>query len=228
MNTTPNYIAEIAKVKLPFDPISTPISKRLFDIIVTLILIIIALPIIFLIIIVFLIEHIFIKESRGSLLYSETRISKGKPFQIYKFRIFKTNSSKNYFLKHGFVQTKELEQNPENLTWLGKILKQIYLDELPQLYNVLIGDMTLVGPRPSNEVVTWQDAQVQKYQRYLFVCGLTGPFQVVKDANNRPEQSLTDMEYILFCKNSPGIKIILKDIYYLYHTVLIIFRAKGV
>ncbi len=223
-----NYILEIANTQLPFPPVDLPKIKRIFDIVVSFILLLLFIPIIIIITTFFFLEYIFVPSSRGNLFYSETRISKGKPFKLFKFRIFKDTSSQDYFAKHGFVQTKELEQDPNNLTYLGKILKQIYLDELPQIYNILKGDMTLVGPRPSNEVVTWEDGQAKKFQRYLFVCGLTGPFQAVKDAKNKPEQSQVDMEYILFCKNNPGYKIILKDIRLLAQTVFVILRAKGI
>lgn len=223
-----DYIAEIAKMELPFAPVKLPITKRVFDILVTLFLLLLFLPFIFLVVFCFLLEYIFSSASRGPLLYSEIRISKGRPFRLYKFRIFKIRSQQKYLREHGFIQTKALEQNPQNLTLLGKLLKQIYMDELPQIYNVLKGDMTLVGPRPSNEVVTWEDGRAGKFQRYLFVCGLTGPFQIVKDAKNARPQNAVDMEYIIFCKNNPGWKIILKDLYFLFQTVLIVFRAKGV
>jgi lipopolysaccharide/colanic/teichoic acid biosynthesis glycosyltransferase len=166
--------------------------------------------------------------SRGSILYSETRISKGKPFKIFKFRIFKTSASNKYFNDHGFIQTKALESNAKNLTFTGKILKQIYMDELPQLFNVLKGNMTLVGPRPSNVVVTWQDGQAGIFQRYLFTCGITGPFQVLKDSPPGISQNQLDIEYILFCKNNPGIKVVLNDLKILLATVMTVLRAKGI
>lgn len=175
-----------------------------------------------------LIEQIFSPTSRGSILYSETRISKGKPFKIFKFRIFKTSASNKYFNDHGFIQTKALESNAKNLTFTGKILKQIYMDELPQLFNVLKGNMTLVGPRPSNVVVTWQDGQAGIFQRYLFTCGITGPFQVLKDSPPGISQNQLDIEYILFCKNNPGIKVVLNDLKILLATVMTVLRAKGI
>lgn len=223
-----NYIEEIAKTKLPFLPIELPISKRIFDLITTLFLIIIFSPFILIIIFIFLIEYIFFPSSRGPLFYSEIRISKGLPFRLYKFRIFKVSSCKKYYNQHGFIQTKALEQERNNLTYLGIILKQIYMDELPQLYNILRGDMTLVGPRPSNEVVTWEDGQNKKFQRYLFKCGLTGKFQAEKDSATKNDQTETDMEYILFCKNNSGWKIIFNDIKILFATVLTVLRAKGI
>lgn len=223
-----DYIAEIAKTKLPFAPVNLPMIKRVFDVIVSFIILAILSPLIVVILILFYIEEIFSVASRGPLFYTETRISKGLPFQVLKFRIFKTTASQNYFKEHGFVQTKELEGDNNNLTLTGRLLKQIYMEELPQIYNVLKGDMTLVGPRPSNEVVTWQDGQTGKFQRYLFTCGLTGPFQTQKDSPTKPVQSEVDMEYILYCKNNPSWKIILKDITIIGQTVLTVLRAKGI
>lgn len=209
-------------------PVKLPKSKRIFDIIISILIILVFTPFIVLVIIFFCLEYLFIASSRGNLLYSETRISMGKPFKLFKFRVIKNTSTKKYFSEHGFIQTKELEGNPNNLTILGKILKQIYMDELPQLYNVLKGDMTLVGPRPSNEVVTWQDGQIGKFQRYLFKCGLSGPFQIEKDATKKPDQTQVDIEYILYCKNNNGFKIIIKDLYILIKTISFVIRAKGI
>jgi lipopolysaccharide/colanic/teichoic acid biosynthesis glycosyltransferase len=199
-----------------------------FDIFTCIILLILLSPLIALILLGFGLEYLLLPASRGGLFYTELRISKGKPFKVYKFRIFKTAASSSYLKGHGFVQTKELEQNKNNLTFTGRVLKQIYMDELPQIINILKGEMTLVGPRPSNEVVTWQDGQAGQFQRYLFTCGLTGPFQVVKDAKVKYNQNQIDMDYILFCKTHSGWKILLKDISILWQTVLIVFRAKGV
>jgi lipopolysaccharide/colanic/teichoic acid biosynthesis glycosyltransferase len=67
-----------------------------------------------------------------------------------------------------------------------------------------------------------------QFQRYLFTCGLTGPFQVVKDAKVKYNQNQIDMDYILFCKAHSGWKIFLKDISILWQTVLIVSRAKGI
>ncbi len=223
-----DYIAEIAKTKLPFSPVELPLSKRVFDIVGVLFLFLLFLPCIIIISLIFLIEYLIFPDSRGSLFYSETRISKGLPFKLYKFRIFKTASSKKYFQDYGFIQTKALEQDKNNLTFLGMVLKQIYMDELPQLYNVLKGEMTLVGPRPSNEVVTWEDGKNGKFQRYLFKCGLTGRFQAEKGTKSKIDQTESDMAYILFCKNSPSWKIIFNDIKILCKTALTVLRAKGV
>ena len=223
-----DYISEISKTNLPFPPVPTPLAKRVFDIVVTLLILLLLWPLIFSIIVFMLLEMLFIPSSKGPIFYSETRISKGKPFKIFKFRIFNTSSAQNYLAKHGFIQTKALENEASNLTLTGKILKQIYMDELPQIYNVLKGEMTLVGPRPSNEVVTWEDGKLGHFQRYLFTAGLSGPFQAQKGIINSSRQYELDMEYIIFCKNNNSFKIIARDIKILHDTIFIVFSAKGI
>ena len=77
-----DYIAEIAKTKLPFAPVNLPMIKRVFDVIVSFIILAILSPLIVVILILFYIEEIFSVASRGPLFYTETRISKGLPFQV--------------------------------------------------------------------------------------------------------------------------------------------------
>src|SRR5262245_58985816 len=130
-------------------PIRTPLAKRLFDVIMSLALLIVLSPLWIIIIIGIILESIFIPSSRWRLFYSETRISQGQPFRLFKFRIFKESVLAESQKQNGMIQTKPLEHNPQNLTFTGRLLKQAYLDEIPQLWCVLKGDMTLVGPRPT-------------------------------------------------------------------------------
>jgi lipopolysaccharide/colanic/teichoic acid biosynthesis glycosyltransferase len=209
------------------EPVKLPKEKRIFDIIVSIILLILGLPFILLVLLSMALEAIFAPSSRGSVFYTETRISQGQPFKFYKFRIFKTASLKKHFNECGFVQTKTLEQDGNNLTFTGRGLKKIYMDELPQLLCVLKGDMTLVGPRPTNVVVSQQDYNRGQYFRYLIKCGITGYFQAHKDVRLDKSQAEIDMEYINFVKTNPGWKVVVYDVKILLATILTVLRAKG-
>lgn len=111
------------------------VLKRLFDVIMSLILILILLP--FLIIISIIIK----KEDGGSVFYRQVRITQyGKEFKIFKFRTMVEGAD-----KIGSLVTRNEDSR---ITRVGKTLRKYRLDELPQLFNILIGEMTFVGTRP--------------------------------------------------------------------------------
>jgi lipopolysaccharide/colanic/teichoic acid biosynthesis glycosyltransferase len=126
------------------------------------------------------------------------------------------------------VHTKPLEGDPKNLTYAGRFLKMIYMDELPQIYNVLRGDMSLVGPRPTNIENSEKLFKEGKYSKYLAKAGLTGYFQSHKGLKIDMNQEEIDMEYINFCRNNPGWKVILYDIKIIFISILTVLRAEGV
>ena len=124
--------------------------KYFFDILFALIFVISGLPL-------FLVISILIKfSSRGPIYFSQERIGKNnKPFKCLKFRTMHPEAkdildnilSKNNFLKKEFEETHKLKNDPR-ITKIGKLLRKTSLDELPQLINVLKGEMSIVGPRP--------------------------------------------------------------------------------
>lgn len=113
--------------------------KRAFDIMVSLLGLLFLSP-------VFLYVYIRLRaQNDGPVIFSQERIGKGgKPFMIYKYRTMRVNSEEN--------DTPQLAQESDSrLTPAGKFLREHHLDELPQLWNVLIGDMSFVGPRPERK-----------------------------------------------------------------------------
>ena len=123
--------------------------KRVFDIIVSFCGIIILFPLI-------IIVSILIKiTSKGPVLFKQVRVTKnGKLFKIYKFRTMRENSEGN----------KQITVGKDNrITGIGHILRKTKLDELPQLFNVLKGEMSLVGPRPEvpKYVELYTDEQIE-------------------------------------------------------------------
>lgn len=109
--------------------------KRLFDIVASLIGIICLLPIFLLLI------TLIVFDSKGGFLYKQVRVGKkGKDFNLYKFRSMYVYSDKKGLLTIGGRDSR--------ITKMGYYLRKYKLDELPQLFNVLLGDMSLVGPRP--------------------------------------------------------------------------------
>jgi len=96
-------------------------------------------------------------RDRGPLLYREPRVSAGRPFRLLKFRTLRRD-----VLAVAAGHVRPYEADVANLTWAGRrVLKPMYLDELPQLVNILRGDMSLVGPRP------WPDELVERHLHAL-------------------------------------------------------------
>lgn len=214
-------------ITLYMDEIPFPICKRIFDLIMTTLIGVIFLPIIIVIILFYLVETLFKKKSWGPLLYSETRVSQGKQFTVYKFRVF-TIEAITRAINKGIVHTKELERDDDNLTTLGKALKQVYLDELPQLYNIIKGDMTLVGPRPTNIENYNRLVAERKMAKKILRAGLTGYFQSHKGFDLQMDQNDIDMKYASFLQNANCFQILWYDFKIILISIKTVLRAEGI
>lgn len=188
-------------------------AKRIFDFIASLLALIILSP-------SFLIIAILIKSEdwQGPVFYSQIRLGvNGRPFKMYKFRSMVVDADKK--IKE-LLDKNEVEgamfkiKDDPRITKIGKFIRKYSLDELPQLYNVLIGDMSLVGPRPP---LTREVAEYTEYdkQRLLVQPGCTGLWQVSgRNAIGFSEMVDLDLSYI---KQSS----VLFDIGILFRTVKI-------
>lgn len=206
-----------------------PISplKRAFDVVTSTLVIVLLSPVVLVMLAMMIVEQYLRPAARGPLLYKEVRISHGEPFIFYKIRTFKLAALEKVRIA-GIVHTKYLEQDFRNLTVTGMILIQTYLDEFPQLFLVLIGKMSFVGPRPANPEVYASDIAGGNYTRAILRAGLTGHFQTYRSVKHGLIQKQVDMEYALLCKNCSGVAILRHDLEVLKHTVLTIIRAEGI
>jgi len=161
--------------------------KRLLDILFSLICIVItALPML-------IIALAVMTDSRGGIIFSQKRVGKTtterKYFNIYKFRTMHSNAPNN-------VPTHLLRDRETHITRVGKILRKTSLDELPQLFNILKGDMSFVGPRPAlyNQYDLMEEREKNGSDRIL--PGLTGWAQVNgRDEIDVYEKARLDGEY---------------------------------
>lgn len=160
--------------------------KRAMDILISLVGIVVASP--FMLIIAIAIKL----YDRGPIFYKQERITRGgKPFMILKFRSMSTDSE----AKGARLAAK----NDKRVTPVGKVIRNIHFDELPQLFNILKGEMSIVGPRPERQVI------MDEYRKELpdfdfrlkVKAGLTGYAQVFGKYNTTPYDKLKfDMQYI--------------------------------
>ncbi|WP_406944935.1 sugar transferase [Halobacillus sp. SY10] len=200
------------------DSVKYLVIKRLLDIIGATLGIIMLSPL-------FLLVSVFIKveDVKGPILFDQIRIGKdGKKFRMYKFRSMVSNAEE---LKAALMAKNEakgpvfkIREDPR-ITKVGKFIRRTSIDELPQLINVLKGDMSLVGPRPPlpNEVVQYSKRQ---RQRLSVTPGLTCYWQVSGRSNiGFDEWVEMDLEYIKNRSLTIDIKLILK-------TCIVIIGAK--
>jgi exopolysaccharide biosynthesis polyprenyl glycosylphosphotransferase len=198
--------------------------KRWIDIIGSLFGLILLSP--FLLLIIVLIKI----GSPGPIFFRQTRIGlNGKPFDFYKFRSMHVMNGEDEerkkmmldFMKNNVVQDKDKKIiNDKRVTWIGKFIRRTSLDELPQLFNVLVGDMSLVGPRPClpyeyENYDTWQK------KRVMVVPGCTGVWQVSgRSSVSFNDSVLMDLYYINNMSLLFDMRILLK-------TFPVMFLSKG-
>jgi undecaprenyl phosphate N,N'-diacetylbacillosamine 1-phosphate transferase len=184
------------------------LCKRICDVLISLPAIVLSLPVFFVIAIVTGLT------SKGPVIFKQERAGKdGKPFFFYKFRTMK-------------IDTDPFGPSPKSgddtrLTRVGKILREYSLDELPQLFNVLKGDMSIVGPRPLyvSQMAEWNERQKK---RLLVKPGLTGLAQISgRGGLTREEKLELDVKYVETGGLLTDIKIILA-------TLAQIFRRKNI
>jgi lipopolysaccharide/colanic/teichoic acid biosynthesis glycosyltransferase len=197
--------------------------KRALDVAVAVLLLILALPA------AALIALGIVFETRGPVLFAHTRIGKdGRRFRLLKFRSMVTDADvvlERYLEAHPdlraeWIERHKLKDDPR-VTRVGRILRRSALDELPQLLNVLRGDMSMVGPRPivEEEVPRFGDVFA------LYICvlpGLTGLWQVAdRTKMTYRERTELDLEYMRTRTLGMDLLILLK-------TVRVVLFGRGV
>lgn len=182
------------------------IVKRLTDIIISAALLILLSP-------VLLVSAVCIKKNDGGkVLFRQKRATaNGRVFEIYKFRTMKEN-----------VENRSVIKDDDRITPVGRVLRKYRIDELPQLMNIVKGDMSLVGPRPEMlENVKDYEKELPEFRyRLRMKAGLTGYAQIFGKYNTSSKDKL--MLDLMYIENYS----LIKDIQLLFQTVMVIFKAE--
>jgi lipopolysaccharide/colanic/teichoic acid biosynthesis glycosyltransferase len=191
--------------------VSRPLAKRVLDVVVAAPLLLLLSPVFF---------FVFIAYA-GRPFYREPRVSAGRTFGLLKFRTLRAD-----VLARAEGHARLLEADPSNLTWVGRrILKPWYLDEIPQFWNVLRGQISLVGPRPwPPELVAQQRAEGVTYRNDV-PAGLTGLAQLTKGSDQRYAD--LDIAYIEKCRTLGSWALVRYDAEILVRTLGVLARGEG-
>ncbi len=213
VRTNTIYGSPLIKISNGLMPVWQANTKRLLDVSLSLIASILFLP-------VFFILAILIKNSsKGPAIYKQERIGRyGKPFHIYKLRSMVQDAEKG---------TPELSsKDDERITKIGKFLRKTHLDEIPQFFNVLRGDMSIVGPRPERQYYIDQIVQHAPHYTLLHKLrpGITSWGQVKYGYASSVEEMLERLPYdMIYLKNIS----LYVDFKIMIHTVMLAFKANG-
>jgi exopolysaccharide biosynthesis polyprenyl glycosylphosphotransferase len=194
-------------------PIWQKVLKRTIDMVVSLFVMIIGFPF-----------YIFISAatkitSKGPVIYSQERIGKdGVPFKMYKFRSMVVDAE-------AAGPSLSSEQDPRITSW-GRFMRRTRIDEFPQFYNVLIGEMSLVGPRPERKFFIDQIVKIAPHYKHLHRVkpGITSLGQVKFGYAENVEEMVKRLKYdILYIENfSPAM-----DFRIILYTLLIVLQGRG-
>ena len=161
--------------------------KRLMDVVMSIVLLVLLSPVLF------LVSLVVRLDSKGPSIYSQKRTGlNGSDFMVHKFRTMREDAEKD-----GAVWAQE---NDKRITRVGQILRKSRLDELPQLWNVLIGEMSFIGPRPERpEFIVDLEKNIPFYElRHLVKPGISGWAQVMYPYGASVEDARHKLEYDLF------------------------------
>ena len=205
--------AVLIEIKIDVLPPWQKFVKRLFDILTSILILVLGFPF-------YLLIGLLVKfSSEGPMFFMQERIGLGgKPFKIFKYRSMRVDAEAK-----GPQLSKE---NDPRITALGKLLRKTRIDEFPQFWNVLKGDMSLVGPRPERQFFINQIIEKAPHYRRLHRIkpGITSWGQVKYGYAENVDEMVERLQYdLLYLEN---ISIIL-DLKILIYTVLIMFQGRG-
>lgn len=190
--------------------------KRIFDIMASLLLLLLTWPFILIAVLAIKIEDGF----QAPIIYKQIRVGKnGKPFFLFKFRSMTINAEKTN-------RAVWASQNDDRVTRVGQFIRKTRIDELPQIFNVLNGTMSFVGPRPERPefVVKLSDKLTYYSERHRVKPGITGWAQINYPYGASEQDALEKLQYDLYYVKNYSVFL---DILILLYTVEVIIFGKG-
>ena len=168
-------------------------------------------------------EGLLRRDARGPLLFREARISRGEVFSLLKFRTLTRTALDS--LGEGPTHIKHLERGGE-LTRVGAFLHRYYLDEMPQLINIVRGDMALVGTRPWPIELYEEEMATGVTRKRDMPAGLLGPVQTHKGDENSPLGQKLDADYFEAYRTWPWPRLLRLDLKIVMRCLKVMLEGK--
>ncbi len=215
--------AHIFEIK---DPLPSRFFKIVFDKSLSVILLAFSLPVLLILKSAYVIEGILIPENKGPMFFYYWGVSGGKKIKKWKLRLIKLKYIEpEGAARHDWIAFSA-EWTPDSRTIVGAFAKKWYLDELPQFWSVLVGDMSIVGPRPLSVLHYERDKAQGNVTRSLLKGGLLGLGHINKGTIEMGN-SLYEYQYIDEYLNRSSLGLALLDLWIIWKGVIIILKGGG-
>lgn len=202
------------------------IFKTLIDRVIGSILVLISIPVLILLKIGFLIEGFLVPENKGPMFFYYNAVSAGKVIPKYKIRLIKTKFIDPIGAsKHDWIAFSA-EWSPQSRTYMGGFVKKFYLDELPQFFSVVKGDISIVGPRTLSVLHYERDLAQGNVSRRLIKGGLLGLGHINKGTANMGDPSY-EYEYIDQYLNRSAWGLFTLDLWIIWKGVALMSKGGG-
>ena len=208
------------------DPLPPRFFKVFFDKVLSSFLLLLSAPVFLLLKCAFLIEGWLIPDNAGPMFFHYNAISAGRIIPKYKIRLIKTRYIEPEGAMRGDWLAYSAEWTPESRTHVGQIVKMFYLDELPQFYSILKGDMSFVGPRPLAIIHYERDLAQGNITRKILKGGLLGLGHINKGTleMGNPEY---EYEYVDQYLKRSSIGLLCLDLWIIWRGILVVIKGGG-
>ena len=200
--------------------------KVLFDKTLSLMLLILIAPILLILKFAYLIEGLILPENKGQMLFFYWGVSGGRKIKKWKIRLIKTKYIEPIgAAKHDWIAFSA-EWSSDSRTFVGAFVKKFYLDELPQFWSVLIGDMSIVGPRPLSVLHFERDKAQGNVSRSLLKGGLLGLGHINKGTSEMGN-SIYEYQYIDEYIKRSSLSLLFLDLWIIWKGIILILKGGG-
>ena len=213
----------IFEIKTPLRP---RMAKVVFDKFVAAAILFFTTPLLIIIKIAFLIEGFLVPENSGPMFFYYHAVSEGRIIRKYKIRIIKEKYIDPVGAKNHEWLAYSSEWNSDSRTFVGSFVKKYYLDEIPQFWSVIIGDMSIVGPRPISVMHYERDRAQGNVSRFLLRGGLLGLGHINKGTSEMGNP-IYEYEYIDNYLKKSSFEIFCLDLWVIWKGIILMTKGGG-